>query len=137
MKDHEEVHEDNNKIWVHAQSAESIMKRQELEAQLEYMRELFMEKLPIGDKKDHIMNYFNDIERVISTKEQYVEYERFDDDDSCPKDRQYIYNSATLFKERSKCDGGHIPIREGVEHTTDVTGTGTTVQDQSEIVELV
>jgi len=132
-----EIVEDSNSLWEHAESAECIIKRQELEANLEYMKTLFIEKLPVGEKLEHILNYFNDIERVISTKEQDVEYERFDDDDPSAKDRQYVYNSATLFKERSKCDREYIPIREGVDDSSDVTGTGTTVQDQPEINEPV
>lgn len=128
---------DSNAIWSHAESAENVIKTKELFANLEYMRDLFLEKLPIGEKRDNIINYFNDIERVISTKEQDVEYERFDDDGSAPEDRQYVYNSATLFKERSQCDSKHLTLREGVDNSTHDTGTRTTVQDQSPIDEHV
>lgn len=116
-----ERYEDPNAKWAHAISAESMMKKKEAIAQLDYMRTLFYECLPIGDRIEHIDNYFNELEKIIYTKENAdgINYEEFSDPEPCEATREYRYNSATVFKERSERRHHLLPSGEGMESPSD------------------
>jgi hypothetical protein len=68
-----------NDIWAHAESKEAEMKQVARLAELEFMRQLFDERLPVGENKEKIHEYFNEVEQVIFTKGE-VKNEQFPDE---------------------------------------------------------
>jgi hypothetical protein len=80
--------------------------RENLKAELAFMRELFFENLPLGEKKGQIEDYFNCLEKAIDTKDpDEFEREQFPPDDPASSgDRVYKYHSAAQFKQHaSQC----------------------------------
>lgn len=93
-------------------SLASKMDEQAQLAQLEFMRTLFAENLPVGDKLEVIEEYFNELEKVICNK-QHVEAEQFvdepaailDDHTGAPASRTpYKYISPSLLKQYASRD---------------------------------
>jgi hypothetical protein len=78
-----------------------IIRKQQAKQELAFLRQLFLENLPINeDKKPEIEQYFNSIEKVICSKDGNIEREEFPPDDPsvCGK-REYRYYSVDKFKE--------------------------------------
>jgi len=82
---------------------DKYVKRENLKAELAFMRELFFDSLPLGEKKDEIEKYFSYLEEAICTNDpDEFERERFPEDDpTACGDRVYKYHSAALFKEHA------------------------------------
>jgi hypothetical protein len=77
--------------------------RENLKAELAFMRELFFENLPLGEKKGQIEDYFNCLEKAIDTKDpDEFQREQFPPDDPATSgDRVYKYHSAAQFKQHA------------------------------------
>ena len=82
------------------------MERANLKAELNFLRELFFDKLPIGDKQKNVEQLFSLLEEAIDTKDPHdIQREEFPADDPATSgDRVYKYHSAAQFK---KLAGGH------------------------------
>jgi hypothetical protein len=78
----------------------SIIAKKNLEAELEFLKQLFYENLPIGDNTEVVDEYFSCLRKVIYSKDGRIEREEFPPDDPavCGK-REYRYYSADKFKE--------------------------------------
>ena len=111
-----ETTKSENDLWTHAGSIEPSREKLDQMIEVAFMKELFMNHLPIGQNKEPIEKYFMDLEQVISTKD-YIqlpkdEFPRDDDDgaedadssaDGNPsKRRQYQYYSASLLKQQAQ-----------------------------------
>lgn len=81
--------------WSHALSLEDKRMEADNLNQLQYMKDLFENHLPIGDNKSHISEYFSRLEELISTKEN-IAPEQFENDDPT---KDYKYFSAALLRE--------------------------------------
>jgi len=66
-------------------------------SELQFMKDLFLTKLPMGDNRKHIDEYFSRLEELINNKEN-IKNDDFPDDD---ERFDYKYFSPSLFKERS------------------------------------
>ncbi len=112
-----ENYKSENDLWTHAKSLEEKRNEIDLKVELQALRELFFDYLPLGEKTDYIENYFNRLEEAIDNKE-HVERETFPDDDDgdesdqggdaatgtgppSKRKRDYKYFSATIFKEQA------------------------------------
>lgn len=82
---------------------EKYVKRENLKAEVSFLRELFFESLPLGEKKQQVEEYFNYLEKAIDTKDpDEFEREQFPPDDPATcGDRVYKYHSAAQFKEHA------------------------------------
>lgn len=116
-----------NDAWNHAGSIESKRMREDRRVELEQMKDLFLNKLPIGDNKEHIEQYFNDLEKVIYTTDD-VKNDEFPTDDA---QRDYRYFSASLLKERASRDPD-ITDGKDVANSTNAIGSTRTVQNGRE-----
>lgn len=68
-------------------------------AELQFLKDLLFENLPMGDNKKHIEEYFSCLEKAIYTNEP-IEREQFPPDDpAISGTRTYKYHSSTAFKE--------------------------------------
>ena len=84
-------------MWDHALSIEEKRNTDDRLAELAFMKDLFETKLPIGDNKKHVIEYFSRLEELIDTEQQLIN-ECFERDEP---DRDYHYFSAALLKERA------------------------------------
>ena len=84
-------------MWDHALSIEDKRNTDDRLAELAFMKDLFETKLPIGDNKKHVIEYFSRLEELIDTEQQLIN-ECFERDES---DRDYHYFSAAVLKERA------------------------------------
>lgn len=105
-----------NDLWTHAGSIEPTREKLDQMIEVAFMKELFMNHLPIGKNKEPIEKYFMDLEQVISTKDYIAlpkdEFPRDDDDGAADADastdgnpsqrRQYQYYSASLLKQQAQ-----------------------------------
>lgn len=100
----------NDELFPHRIPAEDMVLKKQRKAELEFMKELFFDKLPVGENTEHITEYFNELEKVIFTKNEQVGNEDFESIDREPGaiEREYTYISPSLFKEYSSrlLDGG-------------------------------
>lgn len=94
--------EDPNAVWGHASSIAPKREKDDLLAEIEYMRELFTCYLPADkDELPSLQEHFDRL-KDHATNGELLGQDRFDDDDTGSADeRAYRYFSATLFKERS------------------------------------
>lgn len=88
---------------------QSYIERQNLKSELEFLKELFYEKLPVGKKMAEVKKYFSYLEDIIDNKDiDELQREEFPPDDPATSgDRVYKYHSASQFK---KLAGGHQSI---------------------------
>jgi hypothetical protein len=95
-----EEQENPNDLWAHAQSAEDHVLKIDRKAELEYMRDIFFNKLPLGENVEPIREYFNRLEELIDTTDgiKHINNEKFEED---RPDTDYKYFSNDLFKIRS------------------------------------
>lgn len=89
---------------------------------LEFMRDLFENKLPVGEDTSNIKNFFNHMEELIYTKEyeNYV-YEKFPESvDLGGRSPEYTYHSPRLIRQQGRVndilDDRQI-ISSGSEHS--------------------
>lgn len=78
-----------------------MIARENLRSELAFLRELFKEKLPVGDKTKDIDKYFSYLEEAIDTRDPN-EFEREEfppDDPAISGSRVYKYHSAAQFKK--------------------------------------
>lgn len=82
---------------------EQYIKRENLKAELAFLKELFFENLPLGDNADKIQEYFSYLEKAIATKDpdEFKREEFPPDDPATCGDRIYKYHSASYFKQRA------------------------------------
>lgn len=85
--------------WAHAGSIENERMLEDKRAELAHMRYLFEKCLPVGKQREHITDYFNELEKLIYTTD--VKNDEFNDDDSTNPQREYQYFSASVLKERA------------------------------------
>jgi hypothetical protein len=97
-----------NDKWKHAGSANHIIKRKALEAEMEFLRGMFTTVLPVAGEpeKQAINDYFNKLKEVISTTDDVdsLPRDKFPDDDNEPtpgRVSDYKYFSPFEAKERS------------------------------------
>lgn len=76
-----------------------MLNRQAMLSELNFLKNLFFENLPIGDKKQEIEEYFSCLEKAIYTNEPIQREEFPPDDTTTSGDRVYKYHSAAAFKE--------------------------------------
>jgi hypothetical protein len=105
----EEKKEDPNAIWAHAGSIEDTRMWEDRKSELLFMRDLFDTKLPVGDQKEQIDDYFNLLEQAIDNKDTSLQNDKFPESfsdidihgevDHPPE--QYTYFSADLFKQQA------------------------------------
>lgn len=98
-----------NDKWAHALSAENMIKHRSRLAELEYMRTLFAEYLPVGEDTQKIHDYLNTVEQIIEENGQ-LHNENFPPereiiDPESGRTIPYRYNSASLSKQRAIGDG--------------------------------
>jgi len=76
-------------------------KKENLKAELNFLKELFDRDLPVGEKKDHIKDYFSRLEELIYTNDyEHLQREEFPPDDpTAGGPREYKYYSADQFKK--------------------------------------
>lgn len=124
------VNENANTIWGHAQPAEPIIKKREVQAELDFMKDLFLNKLPLGENKEHIEEYFNRLETLIDTKDYdgNINREQFTDD---VPGANYRYFSSTSARIRAS---GHALLSDGqgMDSSSTNTDASNEVQDVSE-----
>lgn len=97
-----------------------ITKRKHL-AELAELRAIFKDCLPVGEKTDQVEDYFNSLEKVISTNDYQsnpnpLRRETFDHDNP---DVQYTYLSDSLLKEQSSRPVLRA-ISQDVDHQSDL-----------------
>lgn len=101
---------DTNKKWAHAKSAVSEVEKKHRLAELAYMRELFNDRLPLGEELTEIQSYFDAVEQVIADNgdinHEEFEPERHVIDPETGGSIPYRYYSATLSKQRALAVGG-------------------------------
>lgn len=131
--------ENPNDLWTHAIPLESQRKEQDIRAEADFMRELFLSNLPtVGSNKSTLISYFDRLQEAIENGEP-IEYDGFDDNlnsESASSPRDYKYFSATLFKERSS---RHplLPDGEAMDDSTDCSEPWSPTHDQCEKFEAV
>jgi hypothetical protein len=95
-------------------------KKAALLTELQFMKDLFENYLPVGANKKDIQKYFSSLEEIICTKEDgpnAIQREEFPPDDpAISGTREYRYYSADQFK---KLAGGYqqFPDRQDMGHT--------------------
>ncbi len=109
--------EDPNAKWDHALSLQDTKIWSDRQAELDFMKDLFMNKLPI-DKNEHDMDglndYFNRVQEAIFTKDPNFQYDEFPGDYSTVDidgavqrpPTQYKYFSQDLFKQQASNSDG-------------------------------
>lgn len=100
--------EDPNAKWTHALPLEDTKLWKDKAAEAGFMKDLILNKLPIGEDTDHIHEYFNRLEKAISTKEPIDNdnfdygYDEIDVDGAVDQPpEQYQYFSADLLKQQA------------------------------------
>ena len=90
---------------------QKYIQKQNLKAELDYLKELFFEKLPVGQKMSEVKKYFSYLEDVIDNKDtDDIQREEFPPDDpTVGGDRVYKYHSSSQFK---KLAGGYKSISD-------------------------
>jgi len=88
----------------------SQMQKAQLKSELAYMKQLFFENLPIGDKTEKIEKYFSLLEEAISTTDNVQREEFPPDDPAISGSRVYKYHSSAQF---AKLAGGHQHVTSG------------------------
>lgn len=83
-----------------------IFKKKQLQAELDFLKELFNKNLPVGDNTTKIDEYFSSLEKLICTNDATtLEREEFPaDDPAVCGEREYRYYSADLTQ---KLASGH------------------------------
>lgn len=132
-----------NELWAHAISLEQTIKnkKSDLLAELEALRSLYFENLPLGENKEAIEEYFNRLEESIYNKD-HVEREAFPDDDGneCGESTEghegsprpkpdYKYFSADVFKQQASRSKPQ-PTPQDVDYTGLFKDEGDDAQDQ-------
>jgi hypothetical protein len=104
-----------NELWTHAQSAEKSVQKKARLAELEYMRDLFGDRLPVGDELSEINSYFDHLEQVIenngSIQDEQFESEQPIIDPETNTEASYRYYSAPLSHQRATSG------RPGIKHS--------------------
>lgn len=90
---------------------QKYIQKQNLKAELDYLKELFFEKLPVGQKLSEVKKYFSYLEDVIDNKDcDDIQREEFPPDDPAVSgSRVYKYHSSSQFK---KLASGHQSIAD-------------------------
>lgn len=75
-----------------------IIKKKQLQAELDFLKKLFYENLPVGEDMSGIENYFSSLEKLIFTKDgSSLQREEFPPDDPAVcGEREYRYYSTDL-----------------------------------------
>lgn len=117
--------EDPNAKWSHALPLEETRLWDDKKAELEFMKDLFFERLPIGKDTNAIKEHFNRLEEAIANKEninpdEFPDYDTVDLDKAVqdpPKDYHY-FNAAVLKQQasRGQLDTTRYPLASIVEH---------------------
>lgn len=117
----EQQPEDPNALWGHAGSLEDTRLWEDKKSELIFMRDLFDTKLPIGENKAELDEYFNILEQAIDTKAE-IKNDKFPDDyreidqhgEVTDPPKQYTYFSADLFKQQASKEQNRLgPSSEG------------------------
>jgi hypothetical protein len=105
----------DNDQWKHVIPLDTTTTYNDRKAELEFMKELFYDKLPVGDNKEIIDAVFNCLDKVIENKEP-LKNEQFDESpaEQYGYTADYRYHSADLLKERSSI-GNQRRISQGVD----------------------
>ena len=114
IKPSSEIVEDPNAKWSHALPLEETRLWDDKKAELEFMKDLFFERLPIGKDTKQIEQTFNRLQEAIDNKEninadEFPDYDTVDLDGAVqdpPKDFHYF--SAAVLKQQA--DRGRIEL---------------------------
>jgi len=148
--------EDPNAIWDHALSLQDTKIWVDRQNELDFMKDLFFNKLPINEiehNMDDIKDYFNRVQEAIFTKDPDFKYDEFPRDYSVididgavqRPPSQYKYFSQDLFKQQasdpdrsgeSTAIGFAHPesIEQGVEAPAPLLQLESITEDSSELV---
>jgi hypothetical protein len=119
-----------NDKWAHAQSAEDVVRLKSRKAEIEFMRDLFNERLPVGTDLDAIHSYLNNVEQIIEkngrVKNEEFPPEREVIDPESGKPATYKYYSTSLLKQRAASDrrssigGSHKSVPHALTYPQDM-----------------
>lgn len=104
------INVETNKQWEHARSAEQLVQKKARLAELQYIRDLFNDRLPVGEELTEIQSYFDHLEQVINSHGQ-LENERFPPEANITDPESggripYRYYSPALSQQRAIEGGG-------------------------------
>jgi len=125
-----------NDLWSHAISLDAKKSDMDLRADFTFMKDLFYNKLPIGESTENLDKYFNELEQVIFTKDgsKHIQYDQFPDEPPNPDIPRpdYKYFSPSVLKIRSS---GHPQLtnQQNVESPAVLDAEGVSSQDQSQM----
>lgn len=102
--------EDPNAKWSHALSLQDTKLWQDKQNELDFMKDLFFERMPMGPDRDKMNEYFNLVQKAIDTKDESLQYEHFPsfsegvDIDGAVKDppTTYHYFQSLLLEQQAK-----------------------------------
>lgn len=148
--------EDPNAIWDHALSLQDTKIWVDRQNELDFMKDLFFNKLPINEiehNMDDIKDYFNRVQEAIFTKDPNFKYDEFPRDYSVididgavqRPPSQYKYFSQDLFKQQASDTNGSgestaigfahpESIEQGVEAPPSILQLESITEDSSELV---
>ncbi|NBX48664.1 hypothetical protein EBT25_01760 [bacterium] len=109
--------EDPNAIWDHALSLQDTKIWIDRQNELDFMKDLFFNKLPINEnehKMEELNDYFNRVQQAIFTKDPNFKYDEFPRDYSVididgavqRPPTQYKYFSQDLLKQQASYEDG-------------------------------
>lgn len=145
--EHTNINIETNKQWEHARSAEALVQKKARLAELEYIRGLFNDRLPVGEELTNIQSYFDHLEQVIQSNgtiqnEQFPPEQPLIDPEN-GTDVPYRYYSPAIHQQRALEGGGDsgkcsdqsrlrlLSDEQDVDHTTSPRGCDD-VQGQSQ-----
>lgn len=140
-KEQEQEQEDPNSIWDHALPLENTKLWIDKAVEAQFMHDLFVNHLPIGENKEEIDSYFNRLKESIANKEEILT-ETFPDDYSvididgstASAPDQYHYFSADLLKQQaSKLNTGRL-ITDSDQSTGEYQRGSQIMEDSSFVV---
>ena len=106
------INEDPNAVWGHATSIADKRQKDDVLAEIDYIRELFTCYLPTDqDNLSEIHAHLDKLKDHATNGEPLGEDQFGSDDNDDPEKRDYRYFSASLFKERSS----QPPLLAGVQ----------------------
>jgi len=123
--EHTNINIDTNAKWAHAQSAVEKISRKARLAELDYMRQLFNDRLPVGEELTDIQSYFDHLEQVILS-DKAVNNEQFEPelqliDPETGDEIPYRYNSADVHYQRALEGGGKSEHGSDQSHLQKIT----------------
>ena len=110
IKNADKSEEDPNAKWQHALSLQDTKLWQDKQNELDFMRDMFFDKMPMGPDKDKLNEYFNLVQQAIDNKDPNLQNDEFSsfaesvDIDGAVKDppTTYHYYQSLLLEQQAK-----------------------------------